>query len=385
MTHQSLFNDLMALCADSDTFYYVDRVRNGETYRIFNYRLSSWTEMQKPNALNCRGTTFLLVGGSQWWLVSFTPEKFFNLEEGGVEHTPHRIGCVMDKRDGSLISTVELLNNQFFLKSKASFDSDQAKAAETWIRDPRNSEFFASVYSWIRFGYTVNMEWTAPDNRIVVPYQESKLTILNVRSYLRDSNDFGETYYGDDLRRLADHYGINYQEQHYVDFETLDSMDHSMFADMKAETEGEGYVVEIQHPEGSYLVKVKNDKYLTLHRTKDSVNTPTKLFEAIIMESGDDLRSLFHDDPYSLDLIQKMEDYVVPKFNHVIHMVEDFHNSWKDQDRKTYAIAAQKQYPDFMSLCMNLYLGRENDYKAFALKHVEDIFGVTNVKKEVSE
>lgn len=385
MNRQSLFNDLMVLCADSDTFYYVDRVVGKDTYRIFNYRLSSWTEMQRPNAKNCRGTTFISLG-DDWCLVSFTPEKFFNLEEGGVDHTPHVIGCVMEKRDGSLISTVNTFNGSFVLKSKASFDSDQAVAATKWLFHRDNSEFLETVAAWEGLGYTVNMEWTAPDNRIVVPYQESKLTILNVRSYLDIlSDDFAETYYGDDLRRLADHYGNEYIPEHYVQFETLDSLNHSIFADMKAETEGEGYVVEIQHPEGSYLIKVKNDKYLALHHTKDSINMPTKLFEAIIMETGDDLRSLFHDDPYSLNLIQAMEDRVVPNFNHMIYMVEKFHEMFKDQDRKTYAIQAQKQYPDFMSLCMNMYLGRENDYKAFAIKNAEKLFGVSNVVKEATE
>ena len=387
MDTNTLYNDLIELTKNNDAFYFTDRVVSGKTYRVFNYRLTSWSEMQKPNAKNCRGTTFLLDGICAPHLVSLPPEKFFNYEEGDIDHTPHKIACVMNKLDGSLISTVSVVMG-FILKSKSSFDSEQALAATAWLLDEANANFFATVADLESIGYTVNMEWTSPENRIVVPYQESKLTILNVRSYLDTvDGDMGVTYYGDSLRKLMEKYGVEYKESDIVVYDSIVSSNHGIIADMKNETEGEGYVVEIQHPDGSYLVKVKNHKYLTLHKTKDSVNVPSKLFEAIIMETADDLRGMFGDDQFSLIKIDEMEQRVIPVYNKIISNVEKFYEINKHLSRKEYAIKAQNM-PELvpMPLTMNLYLGRTNDYQAFALKHAElfDISGDGESKLNLS-
>jgi len=372
----ALYNDLMALCDGSDAFYFVDRIVGLNTYRVFNYRLTSWTEMQRPNAKNCRGTTFSMVGDNMLSLASLPPEKFFNYEEGDQDHTRFMIGCVMNKLDGSLISTVGT-GGKFLLKSKSSFDSEQALAATQWINDSANYEFWDLVDVLDSMGFTVNMEWTSPENRIVVPYQESRLTILNIRDSLPCSEAFGKPYCGDSLKaRRADLFRST-KPEFFVDHEILDTLEHIVIFGMKEEEVGEGYVVEIQHPEGSYLVKVKNHKYLSLHKTKDSVNTPSKLYEAVIMEYSDDLRGLFGDDAFSLAKINAMEELVIPKFNFVVHMVETFYEQFGKMDRKSYAIHAKQEQPTLMSLCMNLYLGKENDYKAFALKH-PDIFGLSD-------
>lgn len=372
----------MDLCEDSDSFYFSDRKVGDDTYRVFSYRLASWTDMQKPNAKNCRGTTFLLPkylvepNESNTGLVSLPPEKFFNYEEGNQDHTQHKIGVVMNKLDGSLISTVFTVDDEVLLKSKTSFESDQVIAATKWLNEPEQVDFKRTIKSLDMAGYTVNMEWTSPENRIVVPYQESKLTILNVRDNVGTAA--GTTYYGEELRKKIYIHGGFFSILWMVDYR-YNAKNHDIIDQMKKETEGEGYVVEIQDPNGSYLVKVKNHKYLSLHKTKDSINTPTKLFEAVIMEYSDDMRGLFADDAYSLAKINEMEAEVIPIFNQLVNNVELFYESSKHLDRKNYAIDAKSELPELMSLCMNLYLGKENDYKAFALKHADDIFGITNM------
>ena len=37
------------------------------------------------------------------------------------------------------------------------------------------------VYGVVKSGFTVNFEWCAPHNRIVLGYQEPKLSVLNAR------------------------------------------------------------------------------------------------------------------------------------------------------------------------------------------------------------
>lgn len=383
MSKHTLYDDLMTLCENSDSFYYVDRQVLGETYRVFNYRLTSWTEMLRPNARNCRGTTFLATRDGGYILASLPPEKFFNYEEGTIDHTQHQIGCVMNKLDGSLISTVDIGKNYCLLKSKSSFDSEQAIAATDWLDANANHNFLVLIYTISSMGFTVNMEWTSPENRIVVPYQESRLTILNIRDNTIDGA-FGTTYYGNELVMKLASYDLYGEPEFFVDYQVMRTSDHNVINKMKEEEVGEGYVVEIQHPEGSYLVKVKNHKYLSLHKTKDIVNIPFRLFEAVIMEFSDDLRGLFADDAYSMNKINAMEELVVSKFNSVIRTVESFYEQNGKEDRKTYAIKAQQELPTLMSLCMNRYLKKENNYKAFALKHPE-LFGFNNVTESVAE
>lgn len=77
------YNALMQLCQDaSSTFYYVDQMIDNVTYRIFSYRLATYTEFCAPYAKECRGHTFEIDGNNHAVrIASFTPTKFFNLGE----------------------------------------------------------------------------------------------------------------------------------------------------------------------------------------------------------------------------------------------------------------------------------------------------------------
>ena len=55
----------------------------------------------------------------------------------------------------------------------------------------------------------------------------------------------------------------------------------------------EGYVIRLA---SGQRVKIKTAWYLALHHTKDSINSPRRLFEAVLEEATDDMRSLFYDD-----------------------------------------------------------------------------------------
>ena len=130
-----------------DAFYFDDQKddKTGKTYRIFNYRLASYTSFQKQDAKNCRGTMFDITDINKPILVSLPLEKFFNYEEGvgEKEHIRHRFVDKMEKLDGSLISTYhiysdgkdkkELLFNIGF-KSKGSIKSAQANEATKIIQ-----------------------------------------------------------------------------------------------------------------------------------------------------------------------------------------------------------------------------------------------------------
>lgn len=134
---QTLYGDLMDLCSIDDTFYYKDVRFQSISYRIFNYRLCSYAAFQsRPVALNSRGTMFNISNPKNIRLVSLTPEKFFNYEEGFGRRKYHelgRFGDKMEKLDGTLISTflhdTKSRLQEVKLKSKQSLNSKQVLEA----------------------------------------------------------------------------------------------------------------------------------------------------------------------------------------------------------------------------------------------------------------
>lgn len=84
---QELYTNLMKLCDEHESFFYSDQVLNPLThpghFRIFNYRLASYTQWLQPDALECRGVMFLMDTdfNKPLALVSWPFEKFFNFRE----------------------------------------------------------------------------------------------------------------------------------------------------------------------------------------------------------------------------------------------------------------------------------------------------------------
>lgn len=367
----TLYTDLMNLCAgDESAFYYVDHVGpDGKNYRVFTYRLASYSDFQQRNALECRGHTFRLEDDGTAVLVSLPMAKFFNYGEHvgwGTEMDLNTIDLVMDKLDGSLISTVAFTDarghNGFFLKSKTSFSSQQAQDAMKWLNLPENADFCGQILQMVWEGNTVNFEWCAPDNTIVICYAEPKLTILNVR------NNTTGNYYGiDKLRRI---FGV----ENVVKTWKLPENPEQFIQQVDAMTGIEGVIIKFSN--GLY-VKHKTSAYCALHKTKDSINNPRALWEVCVYEGADDIRALFHADVLAVQRINEMEQKAAKIYNHIHATVHNFFNENKHLERKDYAILGQQALnrEGLFSLAMNLYLGKECDIKSFMVKHYKT-FGV---------
>ena len=349
---QNMYDNLMALTSGSETFYFQDFDLEGHTYRIFNYRLSSYTEFMKPSALECRGHMFELRNGEAIRLAALPMQKFFNLNENpmtiGLDLT--QVDTVELKADGSLISTY-MHNDQLRMKSKGSLYSDQALTAMAWLDRPENQSFRTAVYSLSRGGHTVNMEWCAPDNRIVIGYEKPHLKVLNVRN-MQDG-----TYA--DRAVLETLFG-----EHMIDRVNTNGLDVATFVqsipDMLDDIEG--YVARI----GDLWFKIKTNKYMSLHHTKDSINNPRRLFEAVLDEGVDDLRAMFFEDKLAIKLIDEMTEKVDKMYNHMVAIVDQFYEDNKSLDRKDFAIKGQAELPRlYFGLAMTKYQQKPVDYKGF--------------------
>jgi len=368
-----LFNNLMKLSKESESFFFKDFSLDDKVYRIFNYRLASWTEFQLPDAINARGIMFDITSDCNPTIACMPPTKFFNYEEGGVNHKQNKIGDQMVKMDGSLISTY-LHNGDLLLKSKSSLFSTQALSAMNLLNNPENSALKIELQILANMSYTANMEYTSPSNRVVVSYEKDALTLLGIREH-----NTGMSLYASELEVFLDRHNMPELKKILVKYISLKDRvinQEEYVSSIKAEQEGEGYVVEMVGEDGAYLVKLKNTKYLMLHQTKEAIFSDKKLFEAVIEEVTDDLRTLFIDDDHIIRRIEDMENRVRPVYNHMMSTVESFVEKNKHLTRKEFAILGQAETNQLFGLCMASYLGKEVSFKEFAKKYRREIFNI---------
>lgn len=348
----TLYSDLIKLCATNEAFYFQDFDTEGRKFRIFNYRIASYTDFLHPSALECRGHMFEIDDNAQAIRLAALPmSKFFNISENPItmnlDYTT--VVAIENKADGSLISSY-LADSMLKLKSKGSLSSDQATDAMAWLDLPSNDVFKATINMMESLGYTVNMEWVGLQNRIVVGYPVTKLIVLNIRnkidgSYIDPTLHFDSDY----LIETVDTKGLDLVE--FV--ESIPDMQDDI----------EGYIIKLA---SGQFVKIKTKKYMSLHHAKDSINNPRRLFEAVVDEGVDDLRSLFHSDELAMKLIDEMQDHVTRLYNHMVKVVETFYGDNKQLDRKSFAIKGQSELEQMhFGLVMNKYTQKPIDYKTF--------------------
>lgn len=373
----TLYANLMALCSpEQEAFYYVDQKKGDLFYRIFLYRLASYTEFLKPGALECRGHTFRIdEAGNALELASMPMAKFFGYQENpmtmGLDLST--IDMVMDKLDGSLISSVLYPDGTFFLKSKGSFGSEHAKEATRILDTPEYAGLKAFIGNMAEQDITINMELLHPELRIVIGYQEPALKVLNARyNHSGRYIPHAELYNSLHSKFVVDTHAI--PEDGAIWIENVYEM-----------TGIEGFVFRLA--DGLY-VKLKGLWYKNLHHCKDSVTIPRRLFEACVNDGADELRTLFTTDSYALNAISEMEDKVSKIYNHIDATIHAFYSVNKESDRKTYAIAGQADAEimrqGVFGLVMNLYLGKEANVEEFMIKNYKK-YGIKDEAEIVVE
>ena len=368
-SEQELFRQLTTLCAqENSSFIFNDTVIGPQLFRTFSYRLASYTEFMKPGAIEARGITFLKMYEDCWIIASRPMQKFFNLGENpitlDIDWNAEKIVSIQNKLDGSLISTVYSPGSQFgfTLKSKTSFSSTQAIASLKLLELDENFELQMFCMSQVNQGRTVNMEYCAPDNQIVIGYAKPSLRVLNVRR-----NTTGEYIPTSDWDNLSEKFIV----------ETIEvPLDQKAFIDSIYGLFGiEGYVVVLKS--GLWL-KIKTDWYCAIHKTKDSINSPKALFECCLNEASDDLRAMFAKDPVSLIKISEMEKLVSATFNRITQAIENYHKANIELSRKDYAIKGQRELDSgCFGLAMALYSGKTANVKEHMLKNYKS-YGVSD-------
>src|SRR5208282_813321 len=214
-----IYNNLMKYVEEGEVFFKADQEFKGKLYRIFSYRLGAYTPFMQPDALEGRGIMFELDDQYNMpvRLAARTMHKFFNLNENpstmNLNLEQDNIALVMNKVDGSLISTYLDHEDELQLKSKTSLGSDQVQMA--WKVVNRDIYLKDLLTDMTHNGLTVNLEYLGPDNRIVIGYEKPELRILNAR-YRED---------GSYLFNLLDEKDAEYQVQHFDSTFKLESLE----------------------------------------------------------------------------------------------------------------------------------------------------------------
>jgi len=352
---KELFNNLMDLANDDDTpFYYSLQTLNDEYYLIFSYHFTDKDSWLLKDALESRGIMFEVTKDVEYIRLASRPmHKFFNHSfienKGEVDFIDYGTPkYVMDKADGSLISTYLDGVGLLHLKSKASLHSDHAVAATEYLNETANLGLKYLLNEMEDEGYTVNMEWVSPDPtfRIVLYYNEPKLIILNAR----------HRYTGE-----------------YYDMDKIDSLDKvdihpvSVLNDLETAIGIEGYVVVTDTGEWA---KMKSVWYLERHRAKDFINQPMAFVELCLKDEADDIFSLVEDQPEIHKEMLELQHKVVTKANHYIANVTNYYNENKDLSRKDYAIKAKAEMEGYeFALAMQYFVKQvEPDWEGFLLQ-----------------
>jgi len=314
----------------NEAFYAKEEVFDGQRFKIFNYRLASFSDFLIPGTIEMRGITFNLDTGERWLSI----HKFFNNDENPFTLNGETIPeidetvewdytdelDIRDKRDGSLINTL-LVNDKVVLKTKGTFYSDQALECSERI-EPELEDF---LYKLLKCGYTPLLEFTSPENRIVVNYNVPELKILQIRDYFGKYLTYDEIINDLDIPKkfLVDRISLTFKE---------------ILERQETEKGIEGWIVF--NPKAKNLQtafrKVKTAEYFTLHRlVSPNELVENRLIACILDETLDDILAVCND--FQRKKFTEMEILISHYFNKNLKHCEELYDELCVSERKEFA------------------------------------------------
>lgn len=325
-------DDVVPYIKDNSQFTVMDR----GPFTIVDYHFQAPGSFDGPDAKILRECRGLIFDTTSKKILGRRFHKFFNVNEKPETH----IGTlpfddstlVMSKLDGSMISPVAVdgnFNNIRWTTRKGI--TTKAMEAEAFVaRNPVYAKFAREL---LVQGWNPIFEYVGPSNRIVVDYKEESLILLAVRDIV----------WGDYMMHAAvSDYGKEFSIPVVPTFPaSIGASPEKHVEGWRQETDREGYVLRFF--DGS-MVKIKNEWYVRLHRTKETLDNPRLLVQSILEQKTDDLISLVPDADAAIitqretefwGVLRAMMDSVQSDFNH-------YHSAFS---RKDFALGPAKNLP----------------------------------------
>lgn len=175
-------DDVLPYVKDREEFVVAERdfgtVINYAVSTPDTFKMSDFNDLSGAIRRECRGIKFYPDGK----IASRLFHKFFNLFEK-EETQLHNLDMnkkhsILEKLDGSMLHPM-IVNNEIRWMTKMGI-TDISLKAEEYINNNNKYNKFAE---WcIENNMTPIFEYTSPNNRIVIPYEEDNLTLLAVRN-----------------------------------------------------------------------------------------------------------------------------------------------------------------------------------------------------------
>ena len=245
------YDEAVALTLGIDAPFYESKfVVEGYNVSIFNYRLAQYSDFFNNSGFEMRGLTYVFNEDGSLFKRYLLLHKFFNLNQ--VEESQYSsvkdlsIKSVYNKEDGSVASFIRLPNGSVLGKSKMSFESDQAIGMNRLYKS--NSDLKRFVDWTLDNDYIAVFEYVAPNNRIVLRYQDEELILLRLRD-----NKTGEYL---DLSKFSKEIGCVKVAPSY-----LHSLDEIVELAQSVEDK-EGWIIEFTN---GLFIKIKTSWYCERH------------------------------------------------------------------------------------------------------------------------
>jgi T4 RnlA family RNA ligase len=152
-----------------------------------------------------------------------------------------------------------------------------ALQAEAFVNDHKKEYRYKDFFRYmIDSGCTLLFEWCSRQQRIVIDYKEEMLVLLAIRD-----NESGDYHRYDQLLEVGAQYNLPVVKSYGSSITDI----NDFVAKTSSETEGEGYVVTF---EDGRRYKMKNENYLTVHRTKDGLSRESTVWNLVVEGNMDD-------------------------------------------------------------------------------------------------
>lgn len=246
-------------------------------YTVIDYVFAGDDTFAHPARIECRGIKFAPDGS----VLARPLHKFMNIGQT-PDTQPDKIDFsqphgIMDKLDGSMIHPAIVDGEVVFMTRMGR--TDVAQKAERHLTQHVEMACRAMLNNDI----TPIFEWTAPDNRIVVRYDDSRITLLAVR----------HNYSGSYQDRAS---AAMWARDMGIPLVTHHSPQHTSAADFLAYARAiqgaEGFVVRF---DSGLWVKAKGDDYVLKHKAKDSILQEKNILALVLNGGLDDVLPLLDD------------------------------------------------------------------------------------------
>ncbi|WP_028003158.1 RNA ligase [Sinorhizobium meliloti] len=292
-------------------------------YSVIDYVYALQDSFDDPVRVECRGLKFAPNGS----ILARPLHKFFNINERPDTQAhlldfsqPH---IVMEKLDGSMIHPAIAGGEVVFMTRMGR--TDVAMKAERHLM-PELRDICAGL---LMGGATPIFEFTAPDNRIVVRYEESALTLLAIRDTVAGGYWPRRTLEGMGLPLVSVHDSAS------------NGVDFTAYA--RAILGMEGFVVRF---ENGLWVKAKGEDYVLKHKAKDSILQEKNILQLVLSGGLDDVLPLLDED--DADAARAYRDTVEAGVSRTVADLARFVAANENVPQKEFALDHVRRLPKLL-------------------------------------